>query len=119
MRGDEGAKFTANLIGKGTANVFITIDQTAGYGLPVTSSPGEPTICYPFVAEFDVTAKNDTEELEAVGGDCLGQTTTLFGGNFGLEKSTIFTNGAAPFVLIEQSNSSFKMPFTGSFVNFN
>ena len=106
------------MIGKGTANVFITIDESAGYGLPVTSSPGEPTVCHPFVAEFDVTAKNDTEELEAVGGDCLGQTTTPFGGNFGLEKSTIFTNGAAPFILIEKSNSSFKMPFTGTYVNF-
>ena len=116
---DEGAEFTANLIGKGTANVFITIDESAGYGLPVTSSPGEPTVCHPFVAEFDVSARKDTEELEAVGGDCLGQTTTPFGGNFGLEASTIFTNGAAPFILVEQGDSSFKMTFTGTFVNFN
>jgi hypothetical protein len=106
------------LIGKGTANVFITTDETAGYGHLVVSNPAEPTVCHPFVAEIDVTAKNDTEELEAVGGDCLGQTTTPFGGAFGVETSTLFTNGAAPFILIEQSNSSFKMPFTGTYVNF-
>jgi hypothetical protein len=115
---DEGAKFTANLIGKGTANVFITIDQSAGYGEVVVSNPEEPTICHPFVAEFDVTAKNDTEELEAVGGECISQSTTPFGGALGLETSTLFTNGSAPFILIEQSNSSFKMPFTASYVNF-
>ena len=32
------------------------------------------------------------------------------------ETSTLFTNGSAPFILIEQSNSSFKMPFTASYV---
>jgi hypothetical protein len=116
---DEGAKFLSTVIGKGTANVFITIDGTAGYGLPVVSDPTQPSICHPFVAEIDVTLKNDSEELEAVGGVCLGQTTYQFGGAFGLEKSAIFTDGAAPFILVEQSSDSFfKMPFTGSYVNF-
>jgi hypothetical protein len=116
---DEEAKFTANLIGKGTANVFITIDESVGYGLPVVSDPTQPPICHPFVAEIDVTAKNDTEELEAEGGDCLGQTTIQFGGAFAMEASKVFTDGDAPFILIQQqSNDSFKMPFTGTYVNF-
>jgi hypothetical protein len=115
----EDAKFSANLIGKGTANVFITIDDSAGYGLPVVSDPTQPSICHPFVAEIDVSAKDDTEELEAVGGDCLGQTTIQFGGAFGVKTSKIFTDGDAPFILIQQqSNSSFKMPFIGTYVNF-
>jgi hypothetical protein len=73
-------------------------------------TPTQPPVCHPFVAEIDVAAKNDTEELEAQGGQCLGQTTTPFGGAFGVETSTIFTNGAAPFILIEESNDSFRCP---------
>jgi|HubBroStandDraft_5_1064220.scaffolds.fasta_scaffold633220_1 hypothetical protein len=115
---DEGAKFTANLIGKGTANVFITVDESVGYGHPVVSDPTQPPICHPFVAEIDVAAKNDTEELEAEGGQCLSQTAFQFGGAFGVETSIIFTNGDAPFILIEESNDSFKMTFTGTYVNF-
>jgi hypothetical protein len=115
---DQGAKFTSTVIGKGTANVFITVDDT-GYGLPIPTNPSR-LICFPFVAEFDVTAKNDTEELEAVGGDCATSRTngSQFGGAFGAEASTLFTGEAAPFILTEQSDGSFKMPFTGLAANF-
>jgi hypothetical protein len=34
----EGATFSSAVIGKGTANVFITVDITAGYGLPIPTT---------------------------------------------------------------------------------
>jgi hypothetical protein len=115
---EEGAKFTSTVIGKGTANVFITVDETAGYGLPVVSNPDHPTVCHPFVAEFDVTTKSDTEELEAVGGETLRQTTLQYGGAFGAEATTLFTDEAGSFILTQQSDSSFRMPFTATAANF-
>jgi hypothetical protein len=119
---DEGAEFTANLIGKGTANVFITIDKSAGYGLPIPTNPSSQT-CYPFVAEFDVAAKNDTAELEAVGGSCASDPTPghngfQLGGAFGAETSKLFTAEAAPFALTLKQDNSFKMPFTGLTATF-
>jgi hypothetical protein len=114
---DEGAKFTSTVIGKGTANVFITADRTAGYGLPPVTDPSFGPICRPFIAEFDVTAKNDTQELEAVGGACLSVPgssgiVTQFSGAFGAEVTTVFTDESASFVLTT-GGSSFKMSFTG------
>jgi hypothetical protein len=114
---DEGAKFTSTVIGKGTANVFITLDET-GYGLPPVTDPSFGPICRPFIAEFDVTAKNDTQELEAVGGVCpslprSNGNTLQFSGGFGAEATTVFTDESASFVLTAPPDGSFKMPFTG------
>jgi hypothetical protein len=93
------------------------VDNSAGYGLPILTNPSHQPTCLPFVAEFDVTAKNDTEELEAVGGDCPsppnGGNTTQFSGSFGAEKTTLFTVEDAPFILTSPPDGSFKMPFTG------
>jgi len=117
-----GAKFSSTVIGKGTANVFITVDGTAGYGLPIPTNPNQRLICLPFVAEFDVTAKNDTEELEAVGGGCPSLPSNVnasqFAGAFGAEATTLFTGEAAPFILTAQPDGSFKMPFSGLAATF-
>jgi hypothetical protein len=115
---DEGAEFTSTVIGKGTAKVFITADRTAGYGLPPVTNPSAGPICEPFIAEFDVTAKNDTQELEAVGGVCpslprSNGNTLQFSGGFGAEATTVFTDESASFVLTAPPDGSFKMPFTG------
>ena len=51
----QGANFSSTVIGKGKANVFVTIDTSAGFGLPaVGQSPSSE--CFPFVAEIDLIA---------------------------------------------------------------
>jgi hypothetical protein len=111
---DEGAKFTSTVTGKGTANVFITIDQTASYGfdIPGTTAPD----CFPFLAEIDVTAKNETEVLEAAGATCTTPVNFQLSGIFSDSASDLFTAELANFLVNEDGSNgdfAYKMTFKG------
>jgi len=59
-----GAKFSSSKIGKGSANFFATIDNTAGFGQQGKN-------CAPLFGEIDVIAANDSPSFDVVGGACL------------------------------------------------
>jgi hypothetical protein len=108
----QGARFSSTAIGNGSANVIVTIDTSAGFGLPaVGQSPSSE--CYPFVAEIDVIAK-DTANLESTGAECTAPTNEQLSGAYAIATSTIFSSGYANFTAAINSNGSFKMNFRGS-----
>ncbi len=109
----QGAKFSSTVIGKGSADVIVTIDTTAGFGLP---APGQSpsSECFPFVAEIDLIARNDTEVLESTGAECTAPNNEQFSGADAIASSTIFSAGYANFTAAINSNGSFKLNFRGS-----
>jgi hypothetical protein len=109
----QGAKFSSTVIGKGTADVILTIDTSAGFGLPaVGQSPSSE--CFPFVAEIDLIAKNDSEALESTGAECTAPTNEQLSGAFAIATSNIFSSGYANFTAAINSNGSFKLNFKGA-----
>jgi hypothetical protein len=109
----QGANFSSTVIGKGKANVFVTIDTSAGFGLPaVGQSPSSE--CFPFVAEIDLIAKNDTANLESTGAECTAPSNEQLSGAFAFASSTLFSAGYANFTAAINNNGSFKMNFRGS-----
>jgi hypothetical protein len=109
----QGAKFSSTVIGKGSADVIVTIDTSAGFGLP---APGQSpsSECFPFVAEIDLIAKNDTEVLESTGAECTAPSNEQLSGAYAIASSTIFAAGYANFTAAINGNGSFKMNFRGS-----
>ena len=109
----QGAKFSSTVIGKGSADVIVTIDTSAGFGLP---APGQSpsSECFPFVAEIDLIAKKDTANLELTGAECTAPNNEQLSGAFAIATSTIFSAGYANFTAAINTNGSFKMNFRGS-----
>jgi hypothetical protein len=111
-----GANFSGNLIGKGSANIFITVDASAGFGLPTPTQQPMPE-CFPFVSEIDLIAKNDTQVLDATGAICSAKRDSQLGGAFAIGASNFFTVGFANFTAsLNGNNGSFKMSFKGEAV---
>src|SRR5208283_1495837 len=81
----EGGKFDSSVIGPGSANTFITIDTSAGFGLPSTQLTSE---CFPAMVEIDLIAKHDTENLEATGALCSAKNESQLGGAFAVAASS-------------------------------
>jgi hypothetical protein len=80
-----GAKFSSSGIGKGSANLFATVDTSATFG-PL----GED--CVPLYAEFDVIAKKDSPNFDVIGGACFNpQGNIVSNGTMGLASSNLFT----------------------------
>src|SRR5208283_586667 len=91
----QGANFSSTVVGRGKADVIVTIDTSAGFGLPaVGQSPSSE--CFPFVAEIDVIAK-DTANLESTGAECTAPTNEQLSGAFAFATSTLFSAGYANF----------------------
>jgi hypothetical protein len=109
----QGANFSSNLTGKGHADVFITIDTSAGFGLPTPTQPPSPE-CFPIVGEIDVIAKKDSETLEGTGAECAAPRNVQLSGAFALAASNLFTVGFANFTVNLESNGAFKMTFKGA-----
>jgi hypothetical protein len=109
----QGSRFSSTVIGNGSADVIVTIDTSAGFGLPaVGQSPSSE--CFPFVAEIDLIAKNDSETLESTGAECTAPSNEQLSGAFAIATSSIFSSGYANFTAAINSNGSFKMNFRGS-----
>ncbi len=109
----QGANFSSTVIGRGKANVIVTIDTSAGFGLP---APGQSpsSECFPFVAEIDLIAKNDSANLESTGAECTAPSNEQLSGAYAIATSTIFSAGYANFTAAINTNGSFKMNFRGS-----
>jgi hypothetical protein len=85
-----GVKVSSHALGKGTANIFATLDNTASFAL------GQ---CGPIYAEIDITAKNDSPIFDATGGLCFEPNgEAVFSGVMGLAApSDRFTTGSAGY----------------------
>ena len=92
-----GAKFSSPKIGRGAANVFATVDQTASFGMGS---------CAPLYGEIDIIAKKDSPIFEMVGGDCFEPNgDEVLNGVIGLAASNIFKGtGAATYTATIQSS---------------
>jgi hypothetical protein len=116
----QNATFSSTIIGRGTANVFITVDVSAGFGLSINPAPPTPILpCFPIVAEIDISAKNDNEVLETVGDECTSISTGFgeLNGIFTGAVSNLFSTEVANFSanrLIVGTNEPVKITFTGS-----
>jgi hypothetical protein len=103
------AKFTSSVLGAGTANVFVTADETAAYGLGPVGA-----LCAPIYAEVDYTTKNDVGTLDAVGGDCIAPIGTEIAGNADFGSSNILSYGFASFAgSINGTTAATKVTFSG------
>jgi hypothetical protein len=85
-----GVKVSSHALGEGTANIFVTIDNTAAFAL------GQ---CGPVYAEIDITAKKDSPIFNAAGGMCFEPDgDAVFNGVMGLATtSQRFTTGSAGY----------------------
>jgi hypothetical protein len=106
------ANFSSTVIGKGKADVFLTIDTSAGYGLPTPGASPSPE-CFPFVGEIDVIAR-DTLAFEGNGSVCAAPKNTQLGGALAIGASELFTVGFANFTVNLSESGSFKMTFKGN-----
>jgi len=96
-----GARFHSSRFGKGSAAIFVTVDNSASYG-----ALGDN--CQPAYGELDINAKNDLAIFDMLGGLCTDPNGNLiFNGTMGLESSTkLFnSNGYAGFTSTINGNS--------------
>jgi hypothetical protein len=107
-----GARFSGNVVGRGTANVFITVDSSAGFGVPVPN--GSSPKCFPVVSEIDFIAKKDTQALVGTGAQCTAPNNVQFSGAYAIAGSNLFSNGYANFTAGLNNNGSFKLNFKGT-----
>ncbi len=72
--------FSGSQIGKGSVDLFVTIDRGAQ-----VSSVGGPS-CYPFFASAQITAARDQATMNIVGASCASApTTSKVTGGFGIQ----------------------------------
>ena len=83
-----GLKVSSRALGKGTANIFATLDNTGAFAL------GE---CGPVYMEIDITAEKDSPIFNAIGGVCFEPDGVgVFSGVMGLATtSKLFTTGGS------------------------
>jgi len=103
-----GAKLSGNVIGRGRADIYLTVDN---------GQPGSPPpVCAPFVAEVDLIARNDTEELTGTGQICnIRKNDTRLSGTLTIASSLIFSTGFENFTATGNLNrkGAFRMRLKG------
>jgi hypothetical protein len=87
-----GGKLTSGRLGKGSANMFATVDRTLAFGQIGGA-------CVPFNAEIDIIAKKDSPNFDVVGGACFdAQGNLASNGAMGLASSLVYLrNGYATY----------------------